>query len=418
MNIKAGNGINDDTEYIQGLLDSGKSCVYLPEPEKFYLISKPLRIPSETALVLDRFTEIRLAPGSNCLMLQNADPVGGNRNISVAGGIWNYNNLNQEPNPLATQKYKANNQFDRTFNDSDTYSEEYLGVPIRFMRVENLHISGLTLKDPITFAVQLGFVKYFTVSDITFDFNLGNPCAANMDGIHIDGGCRFGHVENLKGTCYDDLVAVNADDFISGPISDITINGIYSEECHSAVRLLSVVSPVRNISISNVYGSYYQYAVTLSKYFERPGSRGQFSNIILKNLSVSKSIRRPELKKITQTFELICIEPELDIDSLVIENLSRYETVNPVETIHIAENTSIGLLAVRDSVQKNCLNHPDYVSGKGHIGDTNEIRPYNRDTNDIIFCINDGKIGRLDFSGTQAEGTLLCNNGVIEKIIS
>lgn len=56
MNIKAGNGINDDTQYIQGLLDSGRRHIYLPEPERFYLISKPLKIPSDTALVLDRFT--------------------------------------------------------------------------------------------------------------------------------------------------------------------------------------------------------------------------------------------------------------------------------------------------------------------------------------------------------------------------
>ena len=417
MNKQVGNGINDDTQYIQGLLNSGRRCVHLPEPECFYLISKPLLIPSDTSLVLDRYTEIRLAPNSNCLMLQNADPVNGNKNISVSGGIWNYNNQNQEPNPLFTQKYQANNQFERTFHESEQYSEEYLGVPIRFIRVENLNISALTMKDPITFAIQIGFVRYFTISDITFDFNLGNPCAANMDGIHIDGGCRFGHVENLKGTCYDDLIAINADDFLSGPISDITVNGIYSEECHSAVRLLSVVSPVRNISISNVYGSYYQYAVTLSKYFKKPGSRGKFSNIILRNLSVSKSIRKAELKKITQTFELICIEPELDIDALVIENLSRYESVNPVETIHVSEDTNIDYLALRDSVQKNCLNHPSYIPGKGHVEDTNEIRTYNRDTNDFIFLINEGNIGTLDVSGTQVEGTLLRNHGEIGKMI-
>ena len=50
-NILVGNGIYDDTDAIQALLDSGVSSVHLPAPEKFYLISKPLRHASSTALI-------------------------------------------------------------------------------------------------------------------------------------------------------------------------------------------------------------------------------------------------------------------------------------------------------------------------------------------------------------------------------
>ena len=88
----------------------------------------------------------------------------------------------------------------------------YTGVAIRFFHVKNLYIKALTMKDPITFAVQMAKIYQATVDDITFDFNYGNPFPGNMDGIHLDGDCRFVSITNLKGSCYDDLVALNADD--------------------------------------------------------------------------------------------------------------------------------------------------------------------------------------------------------------
>ena len=41
-----GNGVADDTQAIQARLDGGGSCVYLPPPEKEYLISRTLGIDS------------------------------------------------------------------------------------------------------------------------------------------------------------------------------------------------------------------------------------------------------------------------------------------------------------------------------------------------------------------------------------
>ncbi|MDR2440036.1 MAG: glycoside hydrolase family 55 protein, partial [Planctomycetaceae bacterium] len=48
-----GNGIADDTQAIQVMLDSGEKLVYLPPPAKHYVISKPLRIYSNQTLKLD-----------------------------------------------------------------------------------------------------------------------------------------------------------------------------------------------------------------------------------------------------------------------------------------------------------------------------------------------------------------------------
>ncbi|MDR1270356.1 MAG: glycoside hydrolase family 55 protein, partial [Planctomycetaceae bacterium] len=89
----AGDGVADDTQAIQTMLDSGEKLVYLPPPAKHYVISKPLRIHSNQTLKLDAATVVRLADGSDNYMLVNADPDKGNENIVISGGIWDGNNI-------------------------------------------------------------------------------------------------------------------------------------------------------------------------------------------------------------------------------------------------------------------------------------------------------------------------------------
>ena len=64
-----GDGINDDTQAIQRLLDSGICEVVLPVPNKEYVISKTLKIHAGQTLRFPRFAKIRLAADSNCCML-------------------------------------------------------------------------------------------------------------------------------------------------------------------------------------------------------------------------------------------------------------------------------------------------------------------------------------------------------------
>lgn len=71
MHILFGDGIHDDTDAIQEMIDSGCCEVVLPAPKVRYVISRPLELPSNFKLCLPRFAEIRLAKGSNCVMLKN-----------------------------------------------------------------------------------------------------------------------------------------------------------------------------------------------------------------------------------------------------------------------------------------------------------------------------------------------------------
>ena len=336
-----GDGIHDDTLALQELIDSSKGGLSLAMPEVSYLISKPLELPGNFKLTLPRFAEIKLMPKSDCLMLTNKQSDEPLKNIEVEGGIWNYNNLEQSPNPWLGLEEKSENP-------------DYSGFAVYFYNVVGLRISSLTMKDVITFAITLDKVSYFTVDNIVFDFNYGNPLATNMDGIHLEGNCHFGHITNLKGACYDDLVALNADEGSQGPITNITVDGIYSEDCHSAVRLLSANYPVKNVHITNVYGTYFQYCIGITRFYEAK-DRGCFDGITLDNIYASKAVRLPVYNKQVHNYvyPLIHIEDGLNIKALKISNLHRVEYNVPVDTIRVAPNTTIEQLVLDNITTEN-----------------------------------------------------------------
>jgi len=360
-NVLYGDGIHDDYPAIQEMIDQEAAELCLPVPKKCYLITRPLELPSNFKFVLPRYAVIRLAKGSNCVMLKNktvdekaqrtvrktelfsfinewsADAPC--ENIEVQGGIWDFNNKEQQANPIYTGIYEP---------------KGYTGFGMLFYNVRNLRISSMTLKDPVNFAVTLDKVSYFTVDNIIFDFNYGNPLATNMDGIHLDGNCHFGHITNLQGSCYDDLVALNADEGSEGPITNITIDGIYSVDCHSAVRLLSADCPVKNIHISNVYGTYFQYCIGITKFYESK-DKGSFDGITIDNVYASKAVRYPVYAKPEwdYVYPLIYIQENLRIRALKITDLHRREEINPICTIRVCENTEIEQLILENITTEN-----------------------------------------------------------------
>ena len=362
-----GDGVHDDTLALQELLDTKKEII-LPEPDAFYLVSKTLLIGSNTRLVLPRFAEIRLKDGSNCPLLRNKtvdkpaerlpaglgawqkflalhenkyspDPEDTTVNIEIVGGIWNFNNMGQNPNPLQSK---------------DMSIPDFTGYGMLFHNVKNFRLSSLTLKDPTNFAVTLDRTSYFNVDDITFDYNNGNPVSLNMDGIHVNGNCYFGCIRNLRGACRDDLVALNADEGSGGPISDILVDGVFAEECHSAVRLLSVKYPVERVRITNVYGTYYQYCVGISKFY--PGEHASFFDAItLDHIYAAKAERKPHLHPNPKgyVYPLIWVEGNLRVRNLSVTALHRREYNVAVETLHIGPNTAIENLILDDITEEN-----------------------------------------------------------------
>lgn len=373
-----GDGVHDDTLALQELLDKGGE-VALPQPSAFYLVSKTLIIGSNTRLILPRFAEIRLNDGSNCALLRNRtvnkpaerlpgeknplvrhmfnyvnsyspDPEDATVNIEIVGGIWNFNNMGQKPNPLQSK---------------DISVPDFTGFGMLFHNVKNLRLSSLTLKDPTNFAVTIDCTSYFNVDAITFDYNDGNPVSINMDGIHVNGNCHHGCIRDLRGACRDDLVALNADEGSGGPITDILVDGVFAEECHSAVRLLSVKHPVERVRITNVYGTYYQYCIGISKFY--PGQHDSyFDAITIDHIYAAKALRKPHLypNQNGYVYPLIWVEGNLCVRNLSITALHRREYNVAVETLHIGPNTTVDNLILDDITDENrsCLTMPFFIN--------------------------------------------------------
>lgn len=91
-------------------------------------------------------------------MITNDDHDKGNENIALFGGIWDMDNRQQAPNPFpAMGQAGLTTPYDPA---------RFIGVLMRFNRVRNLTLRGLTLRDPTTFGAQLGNLYQFTVRDI------------------------------------------------------------------------------------------------------------------------------------------------------------------------------------------------------------------------------------------------------------
>jgi lysophospholipase L1-like esterase len=374
-----GDGIHDDTEAIQSLLDSRKATVYLPAPQVCYKISKTLKIHSGQTLIVDRNAVIRLADRAGAHLLTNDDHAGGNERITVIGGIWDGNNRTQ------TMVYHQ----DRNSKDLPYDPERYLGILMVFNNVKDLHVSGVTFKDPETYAFLGGNLLRFTIENITFDFNL---LRGNMDGIHIEGNSCQGRITNLKGTTNDDLVALNADDvplfeMSRGPITDIQVDGVWAENAHRAIRMLSCGSPVKRVKISNVFGSYVREAVILSNHGVHPGCSSIFEDISITGLFCSNSRnggKDPHIR----------IHAPAQVSSLTFSDCHRTEETSASDNILIEQGACIDFLSIDNASLHNRTN--------GHIHFIRNLGVINR------LCLNN------IFTGDNV--TLMKNDGVIKEL--
>ena len=365
-----GDGAHDDTAAIQARLDSGASLVYLPPPEKEYLISTTLVIRSGTELRLDRFTRVRLAPHAEGerRMLENANPATGDHDISVVGGVWDYDNVHQPPNP-AYMHLLGKPRPPRPKNHSP--ANQFL-----FDNVTRLTFRGITIRNPVLYSTYFRRVSYFTIEDITFEQDRWNPIPLNMDGIDMSGGCHHGRIANLRGTCFDDMVALNADDPVGTPycqpITDIDIDGLYSDYTHRGVRLYNNGQPVKRITIRNVHIRTYRNAVALTQY--RPKEpRAVFDDIVIRDVMSSAADEPGALPHDKVAWPLVWVEKKCDVGHLVIDNVCRTETCRAAfPTIGIDPDATVENLTIR-----NC-------------------RQVNETKGDMVFLTVHGKVGKLD----------------------
>ena len=138
------------------------------------------------------------------------------------------------------------------------------------------------------------------------------------------------------------------------------VDGVFSVGCHSAVRLLSTGGDVRNITIRNIHGTFYRYAVGLTHFFawtDRP--RGRFDNIVIENCAVAKCLQPSNCVAKLAPMEVVRIEGRLDVGSVRISGLVRDESEVPeVPTIGVGRGAKVESLVIRDSTQVNRTDRP------------------------------------------------------------
>lgn len=243
-----GDGISDDQEPIQRALDTSSGLLDIPAGD--YKIGRTLRIRGGTHLRLHAQATIRLADGAaqstGDYLLTNAHPETGDADIVIEGGIWDGNN--------------AGNR-----RKQGLFDEGYSGAMIHFRNVRGLRLENLRLHNAEAYYARFTEVRDFHVEGIGFSSDLVRN---NNDGIHLGGHCENGVIRNIRGlhrgVTGDDMVALNADDALNrtevrgmtcGPIRNILIEDLEAEGCHSFVRMLSVWSPIENVTVRGVRGS-------------------------------------------------------------------------------------------------------------------------------------------------------------------
>ena len=349
QDILYGDGVHDDTETIQKMLDN-RGYVYLPAGK--YLVTRPLVIHSDTHFNLDPTTVVKLADNANCSILDNDglynDTV--NENVTIEGGIWDGNNYAQQREKIPNEG-KAGDENEDKLCDKEIYIKNvYLVLMLRFVHVRGLSLKNITLKDPTSFAVQIADADTFTVENIRLDYNLKNK---NMDGIHIQGPARFGCIRNIFGNANDDHVALCANGttrsaITRGAIENVTVDGIYCDNGYTGVRLLSRGDPVRNISISNIHGAFRYYAVSFTHHYPlRDDMPISIENVSVSDIFVeSPKQSRVEDQSNKRKYPFIFIEDGVNCSNVSIERVFARKEGAP--TILVSDTAKTENLTIRD----------------------------------------------------------------------
>ncbi|MBQ8432814.1 MAG: hypothetical protein IJX28_08020 [Clostridia bacterium] len=279
-----GDGIHDDTLAIQEMLD-GCGIVTIDRPGT-YLISKTLIIHSNTRFILSPGAKLLAAPLSRCALIENehfADNDGGrDENIEIMGGIWDGNCDEMDLDAVTELK-----------NRLETPYRPYVfkGKLIRFAHVDRIMLTRMTVRNPVSYGVQIAAAYGFVVRDIFFDYNWHY---GTTDGIHINGPSYDGVIENLCGTTNDDLVSLTTYDephaeVTLGDIENVVIRNISARNGYSAIRLLAGENyALRHIHIDGVYGTYRHHALVIGNHNDRPGDTW-FDDITVENVRASRS---------------------------------------------------------------------------------------------------------------------------------
>jgi len=277
-----GDGIHDDTAALQEMLD--RCGIVTVDRPGTYLVSRTLIIHSNTRFVLSPGAKLLAAPMSRCALLENEHFAKNGRdgNIGIYGGIWDGN----------CDEMGLDAVYEAIHREDEPYSPTlFKGKLIRFAGTDNLSLEKMTVRNPVSYGIQIADAAGFLVRDLYFDYNWH---FGTTDGVHINGPAEDGLIENLRGTTNDDMVSLTTIDethaeVTKGDIVNVDIRNVSAKNGYSGIRLLSAGDyDIRCVRISGVYGAYRHNAVLISHHNTRPNTGIWFDDITVENIRASK----------------------------------------------------------------------------------------------------------------------------------
>lgn len=345
------NGIKDNYLAIQQMLNK-RGTVIIDKPGT-YLVSKTLKIYSSTRLVLAPGVIIKAAPMSKCALIENEHFACGGRDsdIEIIGGTFDGN----------CDKMGLNGEYEALHRLDTPYSpQNFKGKLMRFAHVDKIVIEKLTVKNPVSYGIQIGDVRGFIARDLFFDYNWH---FGTTDGVHINGPARDGVIENLCGTTNDDMVALTTYDeahaeISKGDIENVSIRNISAKNGFSGVRLLSGENfALKNVRVDGVYGDYRHSGIVVSNHCKREG-KVWFDNLIIENFFASKS-HTPLTddcftywEKGADTVPIIHFERGACCGNVIIRNVFRHQEKSTEGLlVSMTEDTSVERLVLENIYQ-------------------------------------------------------------------
>ena len=205
------NGTNVWTAALQAAV-AAHEIVRLPASERPYYVDATVRVPSNRRIEATGAT-VALLPGTRVLMLRNEHAPDGtlapippgsrDRNIAVVGGRW-------EDWMRTRRGYGVTGRFD--LGPRKIGAHYGVSTLFYFGNCDAVTVRGATFVHTSGFAVQAGDGAGHRYERIRFE-------ACHADGLHLNGNLSEVHVRDVRGCVGDDLVALNAYDWLNSSIN-------------------------------------------------------------------------------------------------------------------------------------------------------------------------------------------------------
>ncbi len=297
------NGATIWTEALQRAVDEHE-IVVLPPTDEPYLVDGTVVLPSNRRIEATGAT-VQMADGMKTVLFRNANAADGtfapvqpgsrDTNIAIVGGTWE---------DCCTKR--AGYGKSGMLNFLPRRLGNFFGVSaiMFFSNCEHVNIVGATFRHAGAFAVQVGDGDAFRFEDISFDH-----CFA--DGLHLNGNLSRVLARRIQGQVGDDLVALNAYDWLNSSVSFGPQRDILCEELelvrapgfrvYPAIR----IQPAKyryadgstvDCSVSNVVFRHVRGITTFKCYLQTPpykigetpewGETGSGGNLIFEDIEI------------------------------------------------------------------------------------------------------------------------------------